>query len=391
MYDERVVQLSVAGTAALCRCVFDGIESMAIFIGDALYMQKNVLGASCTTRRVAEHARRQLAGCPTQAGYRNGAGWNSRFSGVTDMAFSSSRNALIVCDSGNHCVRIVHLVSPYMVSTVSGYGKCAGYVDGNIKLAQFHSPYSVAVADSGDEIFVADYGNDAVRLINTLEGTVESIFGKMAATSFVGDADNEIHTVLRRPTTLRLAKNGRFLFVVNSGANSVCRLQIRLRAKPNEGRWVHVFACDRTQFALKTTIQAAGSSGCVVWRESSGTHEPRMSSMSLYNTYNGRILFHKLVALQPGLFFLCVSPSTVWWKSGGMGTICYSVHAVHLSLMRMCSQLRWDILRLLFLAMVKPDSGSRNTQHTFAKLSPVLLQLIIGFANDPFGVCSSCE
>jgi len=109
MYNERVVHLSVARTAALCQCVFDSIEIIAMFIGDALYIQKNVLGASCTTPRAAEGACLQLAGCPTQAGYHNSLGWNPRFSGVTDMAFSSSSNALIVCDSGNHCVRIVQL------------------------------------------------------------------------------------------------------------------------------------------------------------------------------------------------------------------------------------------------------------------------------------------
>jgi len=379
MYDERVIHLSFAGTAALCLCVFDGSEGIAMFIGDALYIQEDAPGASCTTRRAAEHARHHLAGCPTHAGYRNGPGWNSRFSGVTDMAFSSSRNALIVCDSGNHCVRIVHLVSPYVVSTVSGYGHCAGYVDGNIKLAQFNYPYSVAVADNGDEIFVADYGNDAVRKINTLQGTVQSIFGKMAVTSFVGNANNEIYTVLCRPMTLRLAKNGRFLFVVNSGANSVCRLEI-------QGRLVGVFACDQVQFARKTTIQAAGSSSCVVWREHSGMQERKVSTMSLYNTSNGSVLFRNNIALHPGVFFLRVSPSTTWWKPGRMGTICYTVHHVHSSLVRMSSQLHWDILRLLFLATLKPDTA----QHTFAKLSLVLLQLIIGFANDPFGVSSTC-
>jgi len=172
---------------------------------------------------------------------------------------------------------------------VSGCGKCAGYVDSNIKLAQFNCPHSVAVADNGDDIFVTDYGKNAVRKINTLEGTVQSILGKMAVTSFVGDTDNKIHTVL---------------------CNSVCLLEIRLRAKHNHSRWVGVFACDQTQFALKTTIKAAGNCCCVVWRERSGSHEPKMSTMSLYNTNNSCVLFRKTVNQQPDAFFLRVSPST---------------------------------------------------------------------------------
>ena len=391
LYDERLCHLTTSNTTVLCECICNGLETIAVFIGHALYLQRNVLGASCDTLVAARSAQRQVAGCPTQTQHKDGDGWVARFNNVTDMTFSASLNALIICDSGNHCVRMMQLTSPYTVSTVCGIPKFPGYIDGNIRLVQFNHPYGVAVADNGYDIFVTDYGNNAVRKINTKQSTVESILGKMAATTFMGEYADKVHTAMCCPTQIKLTKDNRFLLIVNSGVNSVCRLEIQPSSVKDKGRWVCVFACDKTAFVLKTCIQISKTGKCIIWRLMNANNGSDLSYMTLYNPNNGRVIFRKRMSFRPTTFLLYASPSHMWSKPGRIGTTCYALYCGRSgvsTLARVSLQLRWEILRLIFIAILKPNTGHPNTSHTFAILPLALLPLIIGFANDPFCVAT---
>jgi len=194
-----------------CECTYNGLATMAMFIGDALHLQTDVPASGSINAVASKSVCRQVAGTLLHRAHRDGVGWEARFNGVTDMTFSASRNALFICDSGNHCVRMVTLVSPFKVSTVSGSSRFRGYIDGNIRLAQFDQPYGIAVADNGHDIYVTDYGNNVVRKIDTLKGTVESIFGKTSTTLFVGDSSDKLHATLHNPTFVKISKSNLFL------------------------------------------------------------------------------------------------------------------------------------------------------------------------------------
>lgn len=346
LYDDKVDQVSVSNAYVFCECTYNGLATMAMFIGDALHLQTPGSINAVTAISVC----RQVAGTLQHRAHRDGAGWEARFNGVTDMTFSASRNALFICDSGNHCVRMVTLVSPFQVSTVSGCGRIRGYIDGNIRLAQFDRPYGIAVADNGHDIYVTDYGNNVVRKIDTLQGTVESIFGKTASTLFVGDSSDKLHATLYNPTFVKISKSNRFLFIVNSGANSVCRLQIQPSAKTNTSRWVYVLACDKSEFVLKTSIQIAPTGDCVVWRLRSALDDTGASTLSVYNGKNGDMTFQKNMCSAPTQFALRVSLSTMWLTPGMMGTTLHALQSDHMgvsSLIRTSFQLHWQAVRLL--------------------------------------------
>ena len=137
LYDERVDRVCVSNAYVFCECTYNGLATMAMFIGDALHLQTDVPASGCMNAVASKSVCRQVAGTLLHGAHRDGVGWEARFNGVTDMTFSASRNALFICDSGNHCVRMVTLVSPFKVSTVSGSSRFRGYIDGNIRLAQF--------------------------------------------------------------------------------------------------------------------------------------------------------------------------------------------------------------------------------------------------------------
>ena len=373
LHDVAFSTQTESDTTAACDCMWEGRACIAIFIRNSLHLQPG-----------HQNTRRQIAGCPTQAAFRDGDGWQARFNSVTDMTFVPLRNALLVCDSGNHRVRMVGLASPYTVSTISGFGKMGNYVDGSIRLAQFAMPHSLCASADGLDIYVTDYNNNAVRKIDTRNGTVETILGGKnrtpSLTRYLGTEDNKKHAVMSRPTGIKMEANNRFLLIVNSGANSILRLELRHSLGKTQGRWLRALACDALNmpFSLKTSIQVTPSGRLVVWRQRS-FRDP--STMSLYNPSSGRILYQRNFDFTAAAFFLGVDPNRP-------GSLCYALRKMGDSqhnLVKISFTLGWDVMRLLLMATLKPASHKKSTATTFARLPMSLLQVICTFAGDPFG------
>ena len=93
--------------------------------------------------------------------YADGQGTNAAFSRPYGIVIDPTESFLFVCDYGNHKIR--KITTGGLVSTVAG-SATAGYSDGQGTFASFSGPSGLDMSISGD-IFVADYGNHRIKLI----------------------------------------------------------------------------------------------------------------------------------------------------------------------------------------------------------------------------------
>jgi sugar lactone lactonase YvrE len=93
-------------------------------------------------------------------GFANGPATSASFNSPKGIAVDASGN-VYVADTGNNLIRQISLSGE--VTTVAGSGS-AGSKNGNVAVATFNQPVSVAVDASGI-LYVADYGNNLIRKI----------------------------------------------------------------------------------------------------------------------------------------------------------------------------------------------------------------------------------
>jgi sugar lactone lactonase YvrE len=106
-----------------------------------------------------------------EAGFVDGRGAEARFNTPSGLALSAD-GALIVADTVNNTIRRV--TRDGVVTTMAGDG-VAGYVDGPARTARFNGPIGIAV-DAAQRVIVADTYNDRIRAIEP-DGSVMTVAG----------------------------------------------------------------------------------------------------------------------------------------------------------------------------------------------------------------------
>ncbi len=103
-----------------------------------------------------------FAGRSGSSGYLDGDVKTAQFYSPHQMCVDSAGN-LYVADSGNHCIRKINMTTGY-VSTVAGIPQSAGYVNGTNVSAKFNYPLGLAI-DTDDILYVGDRDNHAIRRV----------------------------------------------------------------------------------------------------------------------------------------------------------------------------------------------------------------------------------
>ena len=119
-----------------------------------------------------------FAGELNVGGFADGVGTTAKFNFPIDVAVAPD-GRVFVADYGNHAIRVIAVNGA--VTTLAGPqpgptftpGTGSGYADGSGSSARFNLPTAIALAPSGD-LYIADYLNTAVRVLRT-DGTVATV------------------------------------------------------------------------------------------------------------------------------------------------------------------------------------------------------------------------
>lgn len=103
-------------------------------------------------------------------GYLDGSFENALFNHPEGLALSPDGNRLYVADTGNHCIRIIHMDEANRVDTLAGSGK-PGNQDGPCDKALLNRPTALAYLPD-DQLWFVDSGNGLLRRVDLKTGTV---------------------------------------------------------------------------------------------------------------------------------------------------------------------------------------------------------------------------
>ena len=135
-----------------------GVAASNIYVADN---NNHLIRAIAVTTRVVS-----ILGGGTSAGSTDGL--SSKFNFPTDVACDTSSGRLYVADSGNNLIRSI-VISTKSVSRFAGGGSttglASGFVNGIGSAALFDTPIGIALDGSSSILYVAEYGNSAIRAI----------------------------------------------------------------------------------------------------------------------------------------------------------------------------------------------------------------------------------
>lgn len=138
------------------------------------------------------------------------------FSAATGVEVADD-GTVYVADTGNHVIRAI--APDGVVTTLAGTGT-SGLQDGPFAEARFAAPERMHL--DGDLLYVADRGAHAIRRLDLLAGTVETVAGTGEEGAFVeGDA---LASPLREPIGVAVGPDGA-IWVADSGNHAVHRVR----------------------------------------------------------------------------------------------------------------------------------------------------------------------
>jgi serine/threonine-protein kinase len=130
-------------------------------------------------------------------------------------------DVLFIADGGNQRVRGVDL-STSIIESVAGSGVPGFGGDGGLaKAASLDNPFALAATEDGHHLFIADAGNNRVRLVNLETGTI-STFAGTGDVRFNGELLTAGETSLSAPSGVATSPFG-LLFISDTGHHILLR------------------------------------------------------------------------------------------------------------------------------------------------------------------------
>ncbi|HLX70911.1 MAG TPA: hypothetical protein VKV04_14890 [Verrucomicrobiae bacterium] len=158
-----------------------------------------------------------LAGLAGFPGTNDGVGAAARFNGPFGIALDSSNN-IYVTDTGNNTIR--KITPSGVVTTFAGSPGTGSNTNGAANLARFNAPRGISF-DSNNNLYVADSGNNEIRLI-TPAGAVSLFAGSKTRNSGTNNGTGP-SALFDFPTGVAVGPDGN-IYVADEGNHTIRRM-----------------------------------------------------------------------------------------------------------------------------------------------------------------------
>jgi hypothetical protein len=185
-----------------------------LYIADSFHNLVRMVNASSETITV-------VAGGGNSAGTDGlgdgGAATSAKLSNPSGIALDSAGN-LYIADTGFNLIRRVGMTTG-IITAVAGNGGSGYSGDSGLATAAALSSPQGVVLDAANNIYIADYGNNAIRQICAATQKIFTLAGR-GSTGYYGDGGNPTVAFLTNPTSLAVDENGN-LYIADYGNNVV--------------------------------------------------------------------------------------------------------------------------------------------------------------------------
>ena len=158
-----------------------------------------------------------IAGTASVAGNTDGSGTSAQFN--FPFGITNDDEYLYIADTYNYTIRRLDIQTGDVI-TLAGKAGEYGFSGGSLTDARFFYPSDLTV--KGGELFIADLGNDVIRVIDLSQGTVNTIAG----TSRVYGTDDGPVGIGKFNSPVDLAVIGDYLYVTDMENNSIRSVNI---------------------------------------------------------------------------------------------------------------------------------------------------------------------
>ncbi|MGD0258559.1 MAG: NHL repeat-containing protein [Verrucomicrobiota bacterium] len=218
-----------------------------------------------------------IAGTAPLSGSTDGTNGAVRFNKPYGLAVDSKTN-IYVADSNNDTIRQLTLAGTNWVSsTIAGLALSPGSADGTDNAIRFKTPYGVAV-DTNGNVYVADSGNDTIRLL-TPSGSdwISSTIAGQALTPGTNDGTDNA-ALFSGPYGVAVDTNGN-VYVADTGNNTIRMLT------PSGSDWI-----SSTIAGTAGTIGSAdGTNGAISFKSPQGIAVDAAGNVYVGDTGNDTI------------------------------------------------------------------------------------------------------
>jgi trimeric autotransporter adhesin len=141
---------------------------------------------------------------------------NSPTKTLPDLQFVDLNGVMYIADSNNNIIRKV--ATDGTITTIAGTPASAGSTgDGGLATAaKLNDPTDVVVDLAGANLYVADFGNDAIRKIDLTTGIITTVAGTIGSSGSTGDGGAAISAKLNSPLAVALDSLGN-LYISDQG------------------------------------------------------------------------------------------------------------------------------------------------------------------------------